>query len=282
MSDVVRRYYDRQVETEWDRLESPYRRFELLCSLRLIAEHFPPVGRVADIGGGPGRYTVELLRLGYRVTLVDLSPRAVAFAGDRLDACGLTADGLHGADARDLSILPTAGFDAALHLGPMYHIVRREDRAQALRELHRILRPGAPAIVGFINPWGVLRSGLTEFPDLYADQDVVRQLTGTTVQVGEQRVFTEAAFLTPPQALRELRDAGFAVVARAGAEAFASGALGPVAEIAATNPAGYDTLCRLVEATCVHPAYRDATEHLHVVVRRLGSASCRRTPSSPA
>ena len=269
MSEVVKRYYDEQVHDEWERLERPYRRLELASTLRLIDEHFPESGRVVDIGGGPGRYTVELLRLGYRVTLVDLSEKSVAFAREKLIELSLHAEAIHCADARTLPDLPTSGFDAALHLGPMYHIVSADGRKDALLELHRILKPGAPAIVGFINPWGVLRSGLTEFPDLYASYEMVNQLTDTYVQEGEQRAFTEAAFITPPQAVRELRAAGFAVVTRAGVEGFASGALGPVTEIAETDPAAYETISRIVGETCEHPSYRDATEHLHVVVRCL-------------
>jgi S-adenosylmethionine-dependent methyltransferase len=269
MSEIVKRYYDGQVDTEWTRLENSYRRFEWVSTLRLIEEYFPASGHVADIGGGPGRYAVELLRLGYRVTLVDLSDRAIAFAREKLTELELHAEEVRCGDARDLADLATSGFDAALHLGPMYHIVKAEDRNVALRELHRILKPGAPAIVGFINPWGVLRSGLTEFPDLYADYDTVKRLTDTYVQEGEQRAFTEAAFITPPQAVRELRDAGFAVVARAGVEGFASGALGPVTEIAKNDPTAYEAIRRLVGETCEHPAYRDCTEHLHVVVRCL-------------
>jgi len=268
VSEIVRRYYDEQVKSEWERLERPYRRFELASTLRLVEEYFPPAGRVADIGGGPGRYAIELLRAGYDVTLVDLSEKGVAFARAKLAERGLRAETIC-ADARNLSALPTSGFDAALHLGPMYHLVSAEDRASALRELHRILRSGAPAIVGFINPWGVLRSGLTEFPDQYAEYEAVRPLTETYVQEGEQRAFTEAAFLTPPQAVQELRDAGFAVVARAGVEGFASGALGPVTRIAKEDPSAYEAILRLVGETCEHSAFRDSTEHLHVVVRCL-------------
>jgi len=269
MSDIVKRYYDGQVETEWGRLERPYRGFEWVSTLRLIDEYFPSAGHVADIGGGPGQYTIELLRLGYRVTLVDLSDRAIAFAREKLAELELRAEEVRCADARNLADLATSGFDAALHLGPMYHIVKAEDRKASLRELHRVLKPGAPAIVGFINPWGVLRAGLTEFRDLFADYATVSRLTDTYVQVGEQRAFTEAAFITPPQAVRELRAAGFAVVTRAGVEGFASGALGPVTEIAEKDPSAYEAIRRLVGETCEHPAYRDGTEHLHVVVRCL-------------
>jgi S-adenosylmethionine-dependent methyltransferase len=151
----------------------------------------------------------------------------------------------------------------------MDHIVEPEGWRAALQELHRILKPGGPAIVGFINPWGVLRSGLTEFPNEYSNDPLIRGLLSTWTQVGEQAAFTEAAFLTPPHALEELRTAGFAVECRAGVEGFASGALAPVAEMAANDPKAYDVVARLVSETSVHPAFRDNTEHLHVVVRKI-------------
>ncbi|MDD5219430.1 MAG: class I SAM-dependent methyltransferase [Candidatus Bipolaricaulis sp.] len=269
MSEVVRKYYNHEVDWEWERLATPYRRFEMASTLRLIDDHFPRTGRIADIGGGPGRYTIELLRRGYRVTLVDLAERNVEFARAKLAELGLEAEGVVPADARDLSFLETESFDAALLLGPLYHLVDAADRRAALLELRRVLKPGAPAVVGFINPWGVLRALLAEMPELYADGAYVGRLLSTCVQVGEQKAFTEAAFLTPPQAMAEVRAAGFAVDVRAGVEGFAAGMEDEVKRIAAEDPVSYANVVRLVAETCDMPAFRDSTEHLHVVVRRL-------------
>lgn len=269
MSDVVRNYYDEGVTKEWERLAKPYRHLELVSTLQLIDEFFPPGGHVADIGSGPGRYAIALLQRGYEVSLFDLSARALDFAKENLKKLNLRANRVEAADARNLAILPSQTFDAALELGPMYHIVEEEDRRKALSELHRILKPGAPAIVGYINPLGLLRSGLTEFPDLYADEPLIRQLFGTFVQAGEQSAFTESVFISPTQAMEELRSCGFAVECRAGVEGFASGARQPVADLAEKNPTAYDVIAKLVPETSTHPAFRDCTEHLHVVVRKM-------------
>ena len=268
MSNIVRKYYDSQVETEWERLERPYRRFELTSTLHLIAKHFPKEGHLVDIGGGPGRYTVKLLKRGYRMTLADLSPNAVAFAEKKLAELGLTPAAILCADARDLSTLPNAGFDGALFLGPLYHLVEAADRQQALSELHRVLRPGAPAIIAFINPWGILRSGLTEFPSAYADYNHVAALLNDHLQAGEQEAFTEAVFLTPPQGIGEVTKAGFDILTYAGVEGFAAGMLTEVDKIATEDPPAYEKIVRLVAETCELPQYRDCTEHLHLVVRR--------------
>ena len=166
-------------------------------------------------------------------------------------------------------MLASQSFDAALELGPMYHIVEESGRLEALSELHRILKPGAPAIVGYINPLGLLRAGLTEFPTLYADEPLIRQLFGTFIQAGAQEAFTEAAFVSPTQAMDELRASGFAIECRAGVEGCASGALDQVQALSEADPAAYDVLTRLVAESSTHPAFRDCTEHLHVVVRRI-------------
>ena len=269
MSDVVRNYYDATVIEEWERLAKPYPRFELLSTLRLIDEFFPHSGRIADIGSGPGRYTIELLQRGYQVTLVDLSEASAGFARVKLGELELVPEAVHAADARSLPMLETASFDAALELGPMYHIVDAEERGLAFADLYRILKPGAPAIVGFINPWGVLRGGLTEFPGCYSDAPHIRQLLEQYVKAGKQDAFTESTFLTPPQALAELRSAGFAVECRAGVEGFASGARGPVTEMAQNDPSAYAVVADLVPETATYPAFRDCTEHLHVVIRKI-------------
>lgn len=206
------------------------------------------------------------------MTLVDLSPRTVAFAEAKLAELGLRAEALICADARDLGMLPDDAFDGALLLGPLYHIVDEAGRAQALAELRRVLKPSAPAVVAFLNPWGILRAGLCEFPDAYARLDYVRGLLADWVQAGEQRAFTEAAFLTPPRALGELSSAGFEIVTYAGAEGFAAGMLDELERMATADPVSYENVLRLAAETCELPQYRDSTEHLHAVVRKPSSA----------
>ncbi len=268
MSDVVRDYYDNQVENEWGRLERPYRRCEFVSTLHLIKAYFPSSGHIIDIGGGPGRYTAALLERGYRVTLLDLSEKAVSFAERKLAELGLTPEAILCADARDLSLLPPSRFDGALLLGPLYHLVEEADRQRALSELRRVLSPGAPAVIAFLNPWGILRAGLSEFPSEYSDYKHISTLLDDYLKVGEQEAFTEAVFLTPPRALAEIEQAGFDVITYAGAEGFAAGMLSEVERIATEDHPSYENVLRLVAETCELPQYRDCTEHLHVVVQR--------------
>lgn len=70
MTQSVKDFYNSQAVVERDRLDLPLCRIEFISTLRLIAKYFPEQGRFCDIGGGPGRYTIELIRRGYATTLV--------------------------------------------------------------------------------------------------------------------------------------------------------------------------------------------------------------------
>lgn len=120
----------------------------------------PPPATVADIGGGPGRYTLWLADLGYRVIHRDIVPLHVQHVR--------AADGAHAesgsiesrvADARDLD-LADASVAAVLLLGPLYHLVRRADRVQALREARRVVQPGGPVFGAAISRWAARLDGI--------------------------------------------------------------------------------------------------------------------------
>ena len=116
----------------------------------------PPPAVVADIGGGPGRYALWLAGLGYRVVHRDVVPLHVeqllaAAAADAESGAGPAIDSALG-DARDLD-LTDASVDAVLLLGPLYHLTRRADRIQALREACRVVQPGGPVFGAAISRW---------------------------------------------------------------------------------------------------------------------------------
>ena len=267
MTQAVREFYDGNVEREWQRLDAPLGQIEFASTLRLIEKYFPSNGCVCDIGGGPGRYTLELARRGYRMTLVELSEKLLERAQTALGAAGATAERLLCCDACELSELPRAHFDAALLLGPLYHLVDPVKRLAALAELRRILKPGAVAIVAYLNSWGILRCGVADFPDGYADLNFARSLLGEKVFTGSLVGFTECYWATPPVATREIGEAGFELVGYCGAEGFAGGMRPIIEHIAKEQPAAFRNIVHLGAESSELPQYRDATEHLHLVVR---------------
>ncbi len=181
---AMHEHYQRGEEA--DRLvTSGHGQLEFERTQEIVLRHLPPPPAViADIGGGPGRYAVWLARLGYRVVHRDVVPlhveqmQAAAVTdptpGQAIDtaasaaidaAVGVMIDAAVG-DARSLD-LADASVDAVLLLGPLYHLARRAERVQALREARRVVRPGGPVFGAAISRWaarydGVLRLRLYE------------------------------------------------------------------------------------------------------------------------
>ena len=153
--DDVRRYYDERIEDEWGRLER--HRTELAVTLRALSDYLPdPPASVLDVGGGPGRHSVELASRGYDVTLVDLSPGMVEFARGKARERSVRVTAVQGS-ATDLSRFPDAGFDTVLLMGPLYHLVEAADRQQAAREARRVLWPGGVIFGSFITRYAEIR-----------------------------------------------------------------------------------------------------------------------------
>lgn len=267
MSLVADFYKDAQ--KEWDRLDIPLCRIEFATTLDLINTYFAAGERLADIGGGPGRYMIELLRRGCRATLLELSPENVAFASEKLREYGLTADALLVGDALDLSPLHGQSFTGILALGPLYHLTEKRERIAFLNDARSLLNPNGILIAAYLNAWGIARSLLTDAPMWFADSgNVERLLTGASF-VGARACsgFTECHWSTPDDALAEVREAGFVVLDEIGAEGFANGARNEIAAIAKESPAAFEQIIALGVLTSRLPQYRRATDHFLIVGR---------------
>ncbi|KAH7378603.1 S-adenosyl-L-methionine-dependent methyltransferase [Cadophora sp. MPI-SDFR-AT-0126] len=151
----VARYYDAQANIEHSRLVSNRVEFEI--SLRTILAHLPQSNskdghklkaglKIADIGGGTGRYAVELAKLGHNVTLLDISQAELDVAAQYANSERVELEGIHVADASHLfttcpSLLSQLGtFDAVLLLGPLYHLLEEGERINAVGDATRLLK----------------------------------------------------------------------------------------------------------------------------------------------
>jgi ubiquinone/menaquinone biosynthesis C-methylase UbiE len=259
MSDSVAAFYAELGQGEWDRLDTPFSKIEFLSTLRLIDRYWPKGGHVLDIGGGPGRYTIELLNRGYHVSLLDLSPELIALADQRLQALKLAAQGLYVGDARDLGVFADNSFDALLVMGPLYHIGLRIDRLAVLREARRVLKPGGRAVMTYLNSWGLIRTGVTDFPKRYENPEFVRSM----FHEGGLGIWY---WSNPDLAREELAEAGFQTIGYAGAEGFAGGMQPIINRLAQENPRAYDEVLKAAVESSELACYRDATEHIKFVV----------------
>jgi S-adenosylmethionine-dependent methyltransferase len=174
---------------------------------------------VIDIGGGPGRYALALAEQGYGVTLVDLAEGNLAFAREKARETGLRLEGIFPKNALDLSSFPAESFDAALLMGPLYHLWLESERLQVLREARRLLKPGGIIFASFISRFAPLRDALAKGYELTAAEKLLK----TGVNVGETDGFTDAYFAHPEEIVPLGEAAGFKTLLRLGCEGIVSG-----------------------------------------------------------
>jgi len=207
---AIKAYYDRAPEES--RLQSGPSQLEELRTRELILRHAPKApATVLDVGGGSGPYAFWLAGLGYEVRLIDAMPRLIAVAQSRNESADARLASCTVADAR---ALPEDSGTAAmvLMLGPLYHLLQREDRLAALGEAARVLRPGGVLIGAGISRWASSLDGLSR--ELLRDPDFARIMERDLADGSHHNptthldYFTTAYFHRPDDLPRELSDAG--------------------------------------------------------------------------
>jgi len=197
------------VEYEWSRLER--HRTELAVTMRAITAHLAVLGpkplRIIDIGGGPGRYCLELSRLGHQVTLLDLSQANVERARE---VTGGKLQGYYRGTATDLGRFGDRSFDAALLMGPLYHLLDEADRKRAVREACRVLVPDGLLFASFITAYAPIRDMAKYYPEKAAGFIGTPEATASWIKDGrwtarEGDGFVDAWF-AHPEAVKPLME----------------------------------------------------------------------------
>lgn len=98
--------------------------------------------RLLEVGFGTGTDLVQFARGGAEVTGVDLTPRSIEIARRRFEVYALTGEFAIG-DSENLSF-DDSSFDVVYSFGVLHHT---PDTQGAVREIHRVLKPGGKAIV---------------------------------------------------------------------------------------------------------------------------------------
>jgi SAM-dependent methyltransferase len=263
--DLMRRHYELGLEEP--RLDEGLGSVEFARTLEVAARVLPlPPAVVADVGGGPGRYTRELAGRGYTVIHRDLVPLHV----EQLRAAsGTLADRIQTAvgDARELD-LDDDSVDAVLLLGPLYHLVERDQRILALTEALRVARPGAPVLVSAISRWaprlhGYLAERLYERAPFFPELVLAVEKSG---RLNDSVPGWFTGYCHRPEQLREeVEEAGLVIEDLVGLEGLAF-ALGDLAE-RLQDPVGREVVLDCARAIERVPELLGLSPHLLVVAR---------------
>jgi len=272
--DAVRAYYEGYAEREWARLDRPDDgTLEFALNSRTIAAYLPTNATVLDIGGGPGRYAHWLAARGHRVTLADLSPALLAIARERTPASRPTLEAIVEADARDLGRWPAGSFDAALALGPFYHLTETADRERAAAELARVIRSGGLLFAALMPRLAFLRRTITDPTErrhLATPDFLARVLTAGVFVNDVPGRFTGGYGFRPEEIAPFFAAHGFAQLTLLASESAAPDLQGQLAELAHAAPATYEATLGALLAVATEPSILGMASHLLYVGRHVG------------
>lgn len=281
--EEVAAYFDAYGEREWARFEATLNgRIKYAIHRRYLDAYVSEGMRVADVGSGPGRFAIDAMRAGARLTLVDLSPEQLRLARLRIEESGLLdcVEAFERLDVCDLSPLADESFDLVLcYGGALSYVVERH--VDGLRELVRIAKPGAPVLLSVMSLYGTMKLvgplDAREFME-QADEHLPWDELLSAPEVlytrpGSHEFHQRMALFTSAYIADLLDRLGCDLQAMAAANPLSTG--WPLTRVAESAEASA-RLEALELAICEQPRLLDSGEHLVVVARKRARAGGRR------
>lgn len=135
--------------TPWEKIADLPAAREQVSALfdREQADREPPFGSVLDLGCGSGILAVELARRGWDVTGVDIVPKALRRARERVEAAGVEVRLVEGDVTRLGAAGVGSGFPFLIDFGLFHDELSDEQRAAMGREVTAVAAPGATLLM---------------------------------------------------------------------------------------------------------------------------------------
>lgn len=268
----LRAFYDAYGEREWGRFErSPMDRVNFHVHRHYLQEYIRPGNHVLDVGAGPGRFTIELARLGASIHVGDLSPAQLELNRQKVTEAGCESAvvGREILDIVDLSSLRDGQFDAVVCFGgPLSYVFGRA--GEAIGELLRVTRPGGYLLVSVMSLFGTLRlyfDGVFDLVERYGLQRGMEDVIATGNLLGDINDGHPMHLFRSGELLELLRENGAEVVA-ASASNFLSPNHNAFLEGVVDRPELWDAVLRAEIEACRQPGALDGGTHLIAVGRR--------------
>lgn len=280
---LVRRYYSEVGFKEWRRLvRDPYHRLEFDTTMHFLKKYLPAQGLVLDAGGGPGRYTIEMAKLGYNVVLLDLTPELLEIARKQIKKKGVedrVKQILQGT-IDDLSMFDNNTFDVVICLGgALSHIIGKKQREKAIDELIRVAKKNALIFVSVIGRLAILVSALVYWPEEIGDNGLYQKIydTGdyygdrgiyTRWYTGEKRSFPPCHFYLREELEKSFRKRNVRILEMTGLEGLATRHQKETNRLFKKHPNAWKNWQKIHLRTCIHPSVVDFSEHFMIICRK--------------
>lgn len=162
MTDYLKEYYEENCDED-KRFKSKASSVEFLTTMKYIKDYLKDGMKILEIGAGTGNYSIDLSRMGYEVTSVELVEHNIDVFKSKLNENDKIT--IFQGNALNLNMLENEYFDIVLLLGPMYHLYTKEDRDKALYEAKRVMKKDGVLMVAYclneatMMQWGLKNNG---------------------------------------------------------------------------------------------------------------------------
>jgi 2-polyprenyl-3-methyl-5-hydroxy-6-metoxy-1,4-benzoquinol methylase len=209
MSDTIVQYYSRFDEK--NRLQNRHS-LERIRTQEIISRCLNSnKASILDIGGAAGIYSFWLAGLGHKVDLIDLTPKHIEEAKKVEQESKIRLNSMTVGNACKLPYKDDS-YEIVLLMGPMYHILDKEQRIKALVEAKRVLKQNGlifvAAISRFASMFDAFINNLIDDEDFYPIMLSDIECGKHTNPTNKLQYFTDAYFHQPSELKNEIDEAG--------------------------------------------------------------------------
>jgi ubiquinone/menaquinone biosynthesis C-methylase UbiE len=208
---------------------------------------------ILDAGGGTGKWAIPIARLGYHVTLADISEKMLEMAKEKLARENLLDRvSIVPADVTNMDMFEDESFDFVLCEGdPLSYCT---DPPQGIRELVRVAKKGSFIVASVDNlylrvVWNIRQGSLDQATELLRNQWMIREFP--------------VYFFKPSELVQRFEKSGCTVEKLVGKNIFSAGP-GDLLE----DPKIFRQTLRLELQYCADPYLMGLAGHIAVVCRK--------------
>lgn len=149
-------YYNKFNEDK--RLNTRHGQIEYITTMKYIKEYLKKNDKIIEIGAGTGKYSGNLAIDGYDVTAVELVKHNLKVIEKNYPQVKTILG-----NATNLKKINDNTYDLTLLLGPMYHLISKNEKIKALEEAKRITKKNGIIMIAYcMNDYAILTHGFKD------------------------------------------------------------------------------------------------------------------------
>ena len=178
-ANLIKNYYAGIVEDDRLRFRQSHK-IEYITTMNYIKKYAKKGAKILEVGAGTGIYSVELAKMGFDVTAVELVENNVEVL--KQNAKGIKNISCLQGDALDLSRFNDNTFDIVLNLGPMYHLYTTKDKNKAISETIRVCKSNGICMFAYLTHssivwnYGIRKQNIKILTNFMNDKGIIKDI----------------------------------------------------------------------------------------------------------